>query len=774
MKKLNKAVVNLLIFGFLTISADKTIAQQNKFDSAIQLFDKCINQFLTNNKNDTVSWKAAFLLLDSASLTDNQFNQLKAVTFKLDSLKYYIESSFIHRWVFSRLMNTNAGKAITYGKLQIEKWDELSSPELSGIRTSFLNSLRIPFRNTNRLEEGFRYYTQKLNDYKIRKDSSAISQCYFVLAGFYNTSGLIDLAIYNIKKSISYLDTLKQKGAWINHTFNIANYYSKKRDINESLKYYRLVLKEKTKSPLQNFTSTVGMANVFIQANQLDSAAHYINLVKRHNTPSFDAFRAFSLQIESLYNIHAGDLEAAENLLKKCWQLIHKSNIPVDAQSGIIAPDYYLAMVRIKQNRLDEAITLLTKDIDRLINNRIEKLIDYRILADLYKKTGKNDKAAETYTIFIGKQDSLLADQDKYRSFSFEAEQLINEKELSIAKLESKNKISSLMRNFSIGVAVLLFLIAAGVYNRFRTKKKANLVLEKTLTELKSAQAQLIQSEKMASLGELTAGIAHEIQNPLNFVNNFSEVNKELLVELKDEIKKGNLEEVYAIADDVIENSEKINHHGKRAESIVKSMLEHSRKSSGVKEPTDINKLCDEFVRLSYHGLRAKDPKFACEYKLDLDPTLPLTNVVSQDIGRVLLNIINNAFQACHQKQQMWNKKSNADQSLIRIDQDFGSPKSASGFGVRENNANYSPLVVVNTKYISNKIEISISDNGSGIPVHIKDKIFQPFFTTKPTGQGTGLGLSLAYDIVKAHGGEIKVISNENVGSDFTIQIPIL
>jgi signal transduction histidine kinase len=271
------------------------------------------------------------------------------------------------------------------------------------------------------------------------------------------------------------------------------------------------------------------------------------------------------------------------------------------------------------------------------------------------------------------------------------------------------------------------------LYRNNRQKQKANQTLheknsqiEQALSELKATQKQLIQSEKMASLGELTAGIAHEIQNPLNFVNNFSEVNKELLGEMNEEIEKGNLKEVKAIANDVIENSEKINHHGKRADSIVKGMLEHCRKSTGIKEPTDINKLCDEFVRLSYHGLRAKDKDFHCDYKLDLDPNLPLVNVVSQDIGRVLLNIINNAFQACSEK---------------------------SGSLKLESQEVYKPQVVLTSKFSDTECEINISDNGPGIPDSIKDKIFQPFFTTKPTGQGTGLGLSLAYDIVKAHGG---------------------
>jgi two-component system, NtrC family, sensor kinase len=279
------------------------------------------------------------------------------------------------------------------------------------------------------------------------------------------------------------------------------------------------------------------------------------------------------------------------------------------------------------------------------------------------------------------------------------------------------------------------------------TKQKEE--LEIALHELKSAQAQLVQSEKMASLGELTAGIAHEIQNPLNFVNNFSEVSDELLSELVDEVEKGNKEEVKLLADNIKQNLEKINHHGKRADAIVKGMLQHSRKNTGQKEPTDINALCDEYLRLSYHGLRAKDKSFNADFKADFDESIGKVNVIPQDVGRVLLNLFNNAFYAVNEK-----KKNLSDsKDLAALEQ-------------------YHPTVSVQTKKINDAIEIIVKDNGNGIPQNIIDKIFQPFFTTKPTGQGTGLGLSLAYDSIKAHGGEIKVESKQNEGTSFMIELP--
>lgn len=273
--------------------------------------------------------------------------------------------------------------------------------------------------------------------------------------------------------------------------------------------------------------------------------------------------------------------------------------------------------------------------------------------------------------------------------------------------------------------------------------KEARKKAEEALSELKQTQKQLIQSEKMASLGELTAGIAHEIQNPLNFVNNFSEVSKELAEELKEELVKGDIEEAKFISEDLVQNLSKINHHGQRASSIVKGMLEHSRSNSGKKELTDLNALADEYLRLAYHGLRAKDNSFNADFKTDFDPNLPKIEVIPQDIGRVLLNLINNAFQAV------------AEQSKKGIE-------------------GYKPLVSVKTELTANsQLLIIIKDNGPGIPDAIKDKIFQPFFTTKPTGKGTGLGLSLAYDIVKAHGGELMVESKEGEGSVFNIQLPI-
>ncbi len=360
--------------------------------------------------------------------------------------------------------------------------------------------------------------------------------------------------------------------------------------------------------------------------------------------------------------------------------------------------------------------------------------------------------------------DSAFFYQDKARQMSdrlygpqkFKQLQLLvlQEQERQQKIVSDQEKFRNKIKFIALLSVLAVFLLLAFLLIRTnRHKQKANILLqqqknkiEHTLEELKTTQKQLIQSEKMASLGELTAGIAHEIQNPLNFVNNFSEVNTELIEELRSELASGNMQQAKEIANDIKENEKKINHHGKRADAIVKGMLQHSRRSSGVKEPTNINELADEYLRLAYHGLRAKDKSFNATMKTNYDVTVGNINIIPQDLGRVILNLITNAFYAVNEKK--------------------------SSYGKDSGDKNYEPTVSVITKKINNRVEISVADNGNGIPPKVIDKIFQPFFTTKPTGQGTGLGLSLSYDIVKAHGGELKVETSQGEGSVFTIILP--
>ena len=342
------------------------------------------------------------------------------------------------------------------------------------------------------------------------------------------------------------------------------------------------------------------------------------------------------------------------------------------------------------------------------------------------------NKHLQIITDFIQQQEQLSA--EKKAMLEKAIKDANSAFTISEFKLERTEKVKRT-------TAILLEETIEELEQKRKAIEETNEALNKSLVELRSTQAQLIQSEKMASLGELTAGIAHEIQNPLNFVNNFSEVSAELVEEMNDEIDHGNLEDAKEIAHDLIQNLDKINHHGKRAGEIVKGMLQHSRQSSGQKEPTDINALADEYLRLAYHGLRSKDKSFNATLKTDFDESIGKIDLIPQDIGRVMLNLITNAFYAVNEKRQ----------------------KQQEG---------YEPSVSVTTKKVGHKVEMKVTDNGMGISKSIQNKIFQPFYTTKPTGEGTGLGLSLSYDIIKAHGGEIKVESKEGVGTEFKIILP--
>ncbi|HVM86905.1 MAG TPA: ATP-binding protein [Puia sp.] len=315
---------------------------------------------------------------------------------------------------------------------------------------------------------------------------------------------------------------------------------------------------------------------------------------------------------------------------------------------------------------------------------------------------------------------------------------IINKQRKALEKEKLKTKVEEEKKKAIISLKDQLEMQVAERTAELTRQKQE---LQETLVNLKSTQAQLIHSEKMASLGELTAGIAHEIKNPLNFVNNFSEVSNELISEMNEELSHGNIQEAQSIAKDIQQNLEKINFHGKRADAIVKGMLQHSRTSTGQKELTDINALIDEYIRLAYHGLRAKEKSFNVKFETNFDNNIGKINIVPQDVGRVILNLVNNAFYAVNEK-------------------------------LKSSDSHYEPIVLVSSKKNGNRVTITVNDNGNGIAQNVIDKIFHPFFTTKPTGQGTGLGLSLSYDIIKAHGGEIKAESGAGKGASFIIDLP--
>jgi signal transduction histidine kinase len=525
--------------------------------------------------------------------------------------------------------------------------------------------------------------------------------------------------------------------------FNIASVYTEEKDFPHALNYLF-----KAKQEDERYRDSAGilfdlysLGSIYLRMQNPDSALHNLQQSYQYARKLDDRN-----MLGAIYN-NFGEVYLFKNdyaLADKYYKL----SIPYAAavkDNEVLTSSYFgLARIFQKKNMVDSAIyygrkaLLLAREAPFLR----QVLETSTFLTDLFSGAKKYDSAFIYQQISITTKDSLvnLEQVKKVQKLKFEEQQ--RQQAMEASNLQYINRVRLLI---VLLISVFLLLVAAVLWRNNKQKQKANIQLQQqkekleiTLAELKQTQAQLIHSEKMASLGQLTAGIAHEIQNPLNFVNNFSELNDELIEEMKEAT---DVTEMKEIVKDIQQNNEKISLHGKRAESIVKGMLQHSRTSTGQKEATDINALADEYLRLSYHGLRAKDKTFHADMINDFDTTIGKMNIVPQDIGRVLLNLYNNAFYAVTQKS-----------------------KTAGG--------NYQPTVSVRTSNLNGKVEIRIKDNGVGIPQKELNKIFQPFFTTKPTGQGTGLGLSLAYDIVKAHGGDLKVATTEGEGAEFILQLP--
>ena len=553
---------------------------------------------------------------------------------------------------------------------------------------------------------------------------------------------------------------------------NITEDYIAMKDYQNVLYYGRLMdsilYKQNGSDPRfseQEWVAKNIIATAFYKLGRLDSALFYakkMTAIKLDGVPHQIGTLAFGdLLLADIYNAR-GDISQAFLYYRQVIvnaAAIYAFQLCASAQAGI-------ARLFLQQGRPDSALLYARQALTFFQNNKTgvqswgQNTDGYiaeisPLLAELYKANGQLDSAYKYLRLSVTLKDSLY-NTDKIRQFqTLGFNEASRRQQLEQQSREAKQQYENRVKIYSLVAGMAAFLILAFIlYRNNKQKQKANTLLqtqkqeiEATLGELKNTQRQLIQSEKMASLGELTAGIAHEIQNPLNFVNNFSEVSNELVDEMNEELSKGDIEEAKAIAYDIKQNLKKINHHGKRADAIVKGMLQHSRSSSATKEPTDINKLADEYLRLAYHGLRAKDKLFNAVLKTDYDESIGSINIVPQDMGRVILNLITNAFYAV-------------------------TALSASGGEKAKPKQGYEPTVWVSTKKTEKNVLISVKDNGSGISQKLLDKIFQPFFTTKPTGQGTGLGLSLAYDIVKAHGGVLKVETKEGEGSTFTIQLP--
>ena len=567
---------------------------------------------------------------------------------------------------------------------------------------------------------------------------------------FYVNDGDNTTALEYYYKGIPYAEKVNDKRRISSLYFDITLVYF---DLHENEQAYQATQLGKenlpdTSNSMYNFMLVQyqsNMAQYFLITNQADSAYFYAK--ETESTYKMlgenSSYRFITFTFLAAAYAQKGMPELAETYYSKALAIIDAMKRPVDWM--LFYNNYIPFLLAEKRNEEAkmQADNLLAYGIQ--LNNNGLKLAGAGHLRQTFEVLGQVDSAYH-YSQMEAKINDLIfsaSNKNKVQNIAFK------ERMRSFEDAKKREDYQNKLVKYGLLAGLAVFLLVAFVLLRNnKQKQKANQVLEKTLSKLTSTQSQLIQSEKMASLGELTAGIAHEIQNPLNFVNNFSEVNTELLEEMKEQLAMGNKQEAIEIANDIKENELKINHHGKRADAIVKGMLQHSQSSSGKKEPTDINALADEYLRLAYHGLRAKDKSFNATIKTAFDSSLEKINVIPQDIGRVMLNLINNAFYVVN------------EQTLSAA----SSPTAVK----------YEPTVSISTKKINDKIEIKVTDNGKGIPQNIIDKIFQPFFTTKPTGSGTGLGLSLAFDIVKAHGGELKVETKEGGGTEFIIQLPFV
>ncbi len=536
-----------------------------------------------------------------------------------------------------------------------------------------------------------------------------LANLYQKFGHLYRSTGNDGKAIANYLKAISISESVDDKWGLILYNMSLGNLYARADKMDSALFFQQKSLAISNASGYTMFMGWpyIEIGQIYLQQKKYDTASHYFQLSAKVSRDQ----KNFSSEGDSYGS------------LAELFLTTHEPD------STFIYANHAL-------------------EIYKLLNDQKAVANNYAYISSAYQLKGKTDSAFVYLLRSKNLQDSLTqvdkAQTNRYQNLNFEEQLRLQNVEKEKIQLQANIRMYAMLT----GIGVFM-LIAFLLYRNNRNRKKANLLLQSqkedlqsTLSKLKSTQSQLIQSEKMASLGELTAGIAHEIQNPLNFVNNFSDVSAELVDEMNTEIEKGNLEDAKQIAQDLKQNLEKINHHGKRAGDIVKGMLQHSRTSSGQKELTDINALADEYLRLAYHGLRAKDKSFNATMKTDFDESIGNINIIPQDIGRVVLNLINNAFYVVDEKK-------------------------------KQHPSGYEPTVSVSTKKASDKVLISIKDNGNGIPQKVLDKIFQPFFTTKPTGQGTGLGLSLSYDILKAHSGELKVETKEGEFAEFIIRLPL-
>lgn len=602
----------------------------------------------------------------------------------------------------------------------------LSKEEEEAKQVEILFSIFDYYRYTHP-DSSLTYIQQALEIAEKEEDWHNTALARLFLCETFSMLGNDPLALNYGFKALALFEELKDTMGICNTSTSIGNFYSGQRDFEKSLFYYHKALNllnhYSDQSQVHYFWG--GISGIYLQKNQLDSALLYATKAYKK-----DPEWTYGLRLMASIYSKTGNAPKAYEFFRKATVSAEKNHL----NSDLIEIYTGIARLNRNENNNDSALFYASKALAEIKEHSYPAgILELTLmLGDIYEKKNEKDSALKYMKMSLNIKDELY-NAEKIRAFqniSFNEE--LKMKELEAARVESRNLflLYVLLGGMVVAIAIAIILLKIN-----RQKEKANRDLEIT-------QTQLIQSEKMASLGELTAGIAHEIQNPLNFVTNFSEVSNELLDEMKVALENDDKKEALAITSEVKLNLERIKHHGIRAGAIVKGMLYHSRSSSGKKEPTNINALADEYLRLTYHGLRAKDKSFNASMKSDFDQTIGEVNLMPQEIGRVLLNLLSNAFYAVNEKKKL-------------------------------NLNGYLPAISVSTKNLGKNIEIRIIDNGIGIPQTVMDKIFQPFFTTKPTGEGTGLGLSLSYDIItKGHGGKLTVETKEGEGTRFIIILP--
>ncbi|MEJ7695030.1 ATP-binding protein [Daejeonella sp.] len=639
--------------------------------------------------------------------------------------------------------NGDLERALIGCKKTIELFDKQKK-----VMFRLLLQIRVLYNLLSKLDERFKYYTEKLNYYLLTGQQENTAACYHGIAGYYLYKADYNLAISN------YL-----KAAKIYKAFDTVYYYNAIGVVgvtyaewgnDEKADYYlkQAIPKHKLFKDSGNVAYCLTPQIVLnTRQKRFREALNFADEAIRFTKNNFDSDGTYAIMInlKALVYLEMQKPDLVLPLLTEVQSLIDRFGYKMSSTSGDLEADYAFYKYYQLINDQEKAASSLLAAYDESVEVDVKSL-QLKYLKELGFFYQKNEPALALQ--YLAKYFELNRSMEENKSLKvaqFELEEQDKKQNQHITTLKQERAVQEAtikQRNIilwtSLGALLLIVASALFLYRQLSINKKV-------LASLRKTQTQLIQSEKMASLGELTAGIAHEIQNPLNFVNNFSEVSVELLEEMEIQLANDDKEEALAIATDVKQNLEKISHHGKRADSIVKGMLQHSRSGSTSKEPTDINALADEYLRLAYHGLRAKDKSFNAELITNFDQALPKILVFPQDVGRVLLNLYTNAFYACNERSQ--------------------SAQPEEG---------YKPVLELTTSAEDGFVVIKVRDNGTGIPDNIKDKILQPFFTTKPTGQGTGLGLSLSYDIiVKAHDGTIHIDSKEGRFTEFIVRLPL-